>query len=575
MHDVVIRGGWIVDGTGAPKRRGDVAIDGDRLVAVGVVDAPGRREIDAAGAIVTPGWVDIHTHYDGQVTWDPELSPSGWHGVTTVVMGNCGVGFAPVRAESRDFLVQLMEGVEDIPGSALTEGMSWNWESFSEYLEEVDRSPKSIDVAAMLAHGALRGYVLGDGRPNDPATAAEIEEMCRIASEAIEAGAVGISTTRTLGHRAGDGEPAAGTFAGSDELIGIGAALKGHGRRIFSVVTDHIFTGGDTAAGEFAWMAEISRANGVPVTYMVLDIPGRPDRWKGCLSEGLELSRDGVQLVPQVAGKPASVMVGFESSDHLFSGHAGYQRLAELGYEERLTELRKPEVRAAILAEEVVPASAMMAVMHASLERIFPLSDPPNYEPAPEQSLAAIARREGISALEVAYDRMLERDGHELLYMPALGFGGGNLNNLHSMLTHPDTVLGLSDGGAHVGIICDGSMPTFMLTHWVRDRPGETLSLEQAVNIQTQRTAKLFGFDDRGVLAPGYLADVNVIDFEQLRLDTPSMAYDLPAGGKRLIQGASGYVATLKSGEIIRENDASTGAHPGKLLRGPQELRGG
>lgn len=571
MHDVVIRNGWVVDGTGAPKRRADVAIDGDRIVAVGLVEAEGRREIDAAGGIVTPGWVDIHTHYDGQVTWDPDLSPSGWHGVTTVVMGNCGVGFAPVRAEARDFLVQLMEGVEDIPGTALTEGMSWNWESFAEYLEEVDRSPKSIDVAAMLAHGALRSYVLGEGRPNDPATAEEIAAMRTIAAKAVEAGAVGISTTRTLGHRAGDGEPAAGTFAGSDELIGIGAALKGHGHRVFSVVTDSIFTGGETAADEFAWMAEISKQNDVPVTYMVLDVPGMPDRWKGCLSEGLELSRNGVRLIPQVAGKPSSVMVGFESSDHLFSGHAHYKALSHLGYAEKLEELRRPEIRAAILAEEVAPANALMAVMHASLHKIFPLSDPPNYEPAPDQSIAAIAKREGVSPLEVAYDKMLERGGHELLYMPAFGFGGGNLDNLHSMLTHPDTVLGLSDGGAHVGIICDGSMPTFMLTHWVRDRPSETLSLEQAVSIQTKRTAELFGFDDRGVLAPGHLADVNVIDFDGLRLDAPSMAYDLPAGGKRLIQGASGYVATLKSGQLIRENDQSTGAHPGRLLRGPQE----
>ena len=572
MHDVVIRGGWIVDGTGAPKRQGDIAIDGDRIVAVGEVEGKGRREIDAKGAIVTPGFVDIHTHYDGQVTWDPDLSPSGWHGVTTVVMGNCGVGFAPVRPDEKDFLVQLMEGVEDIPGTALTEGMSWEWESFAEYLDEVESKPKSLDVGAMLAHGALRAYVLGKNRPNDPATDSEIATMQKIAKEAIEAGALGISTTRTLGHRAGDGEPAAGTFAGSNELIALGAALKDQGHRVFSVVTDNIFAGGKKAENEFEWMAEISRANGIPVTYMVLDIPTMADCWERCLNQGLDLSNDEVQLIPQVAGKPASVMVGFESSYHLFSGRPAYLAIAELPYDQRLTELRKPEVREAILGETVAPANPMMMIMLASLDRIFPLGSPPNYEPEADASVAAIAERRGCSALEVAYDMMLERDGHELLYMPALGFSGGNLDNLRSMLTHPETVLGLSDGGAHVGIICDGSMPTFMLTHWVRDRRGEKIPLEQAVNIQTQRTAKLFGFNDRGVLAPGYLADINVIDFDRLEMDSPSMAYDLPAGGKRLVQGAKGYIATFKSGTLIRENDKSTGAHPGKLLRGPQEL---
>jgi len=571
MHDLVIRNGRILDGTGGRELHGDVAIDGDRIVAVGEVGGRGRREIDADGRLVTPGWVDIHTHYDGQVTWDPEVSPSGWHGVTTVVVGNCGVGFAPARPTERDWLIQLMEGVEDIPGTALAEGMSWNWQSFPEYLDEVERMPRVLDVAAMVAHGALRAYVLGGERNNDDATDDEIALMAKYAREAIEAGAVGVSTTRTVGHMAKDGQPAAGTFAAPQELLAIGDALAGAGRRVFSVVSENLF--GAKADAEFAWMAELSRRSRVPVTYMVLDVPFAPEVWRTTLGRGLELNRDGAWLVPQVAGKPASLMVGWESTYHLFSGHEAYQPLAERPFDERIARLRDPEVRRALLAEPLAFTNMFVGIIHAQLGsgNLYPLGDPPDYEPDPARSVKAIAERQGRSPLEVAYDLMLERDGHELLYTPLLGYSGGSLDALREMLTHPSTVLGLSDGGAHVGFICDGTMPTFMLTHWARDRSrGETIPLEQAVHLQTERTARLFGFADRGRLAPGYLADLNVIDYDQLHLGAVRMDYDLPAGGKRLVQRASGYVATVKSGVVVRDHDEATGERPGQLVRGPQ-----
>ena len=567
MHDLVIRNGIVVDGSGRPGRPADVAIDGDRIVAVGTVDGQGRREIDADGHIVTPGWVDVHTHYDGQATWDPEVSPSGWHGVTTVVMGNCGVGFAPARPDEHEFLIQLMEGVEDIPGAALEEGMSWNWESFPEYLDELERLPRVLDVAALVPHGALRAYVLGSDRPNDEATADEIATMAALAREAALAGAMGVSTTRTMLHRAKDGELAAGTHAAADELIGIGSALEGTGHRVFSIASDMI----DPAA-EFAWMTEISLAARIPVTFQVLAVDFAPQWWRDWIDRAMTANRDGAWLVPQVAGKPASVLVGFESSFHPFIRNPVYRQYADLPFDERIAKLSEPEVRAAVLAApRADTAIGFDALMAASLDKLFPLGDPPNYEPDPSTSVAAVAEREGRDPLEVTYDLMLQRGGHELLYLPLLGYVDGSLNDIGEMLRHPGTVLGLGDGGAHCGVLCDASLPTFMLTHWARDRSrGDTLPVEQIVHHQTRRTAMLYGFADRGLLEPGYLADVNVIDMESLTLEPPEMAYDLPAGGKRLIQRATGYRATVKSGVVVREDDEATGERPGVLLRGSQ-----
>ncbi len=567
MHDLVIRNGNVVDGSGAPGRTADIAIDGDRIVEVGTVDGSARREIDADGALVTPGWVDVHTHYDGQATWDPEVSPSGWHGVTTVVMGNCGVGFAPVRPDEREFLIQLMEGVEDIPGAALDEGMTWNWESFPEYLDELERMPRVLDVAALLPHGALRAYVLGANRPNEPATDAEVAAMAELAREAALAGAAGVSTTRTVLHRAKDGELAAGTTAAATELIAIGEALGGTGHKVFSVASDMV----DPQA-EIDWMSEISRRAGIPVTFQVLAVDFAPHWWRDWIDRAMVANRNGGWLVPQVAGKPASVLVGFESSFHPFIRNPEYLRCADLAIDDRIIHLRRPEVRSAIIgAQPEGGATGLEALMAASLSKLFPLGDPPDYEPDPSTSIAAVAARDGLDPVAVAYDLMLQRDGRELLYLPLLGYVNGGLDDIGEMLRNPSTVLGLGDGGAHCGVLCDASLPTFMLTHWARDRSrGETLPVEQVVHHQTRRTAMLYGFADRGLIEPGRLADVNVIDFNGLRLEAPQMAHDLPAGGKRLIQRAHGYVATVKSGVVVRQDDEATGERPGGLLRGAQ-----
>jgi N-acyl-D-amino-acid deacylase len=574
MHDLVIRNGKVIDGSGGPARRADVAVDGDRISAVNDHDSdadpidPGRREIDAEGRLVTPGFVDIHTHYDGQATWDPEISPSSWHGVTTIVMGNCGVGFAPAHRDQarRDWLIQLMEGVEDIPGTALAEGMTWNWESFPDYLDELESMPRAIDISALVPHGPVRAYVMGErGGNNAEATPEEIRRMAELVREAVEAGAVGFSTTRTLLHRAKDGELAAGTTASADELIGIGMALGEAGAGVFEVASDMF-----DPAGEFAWMTEISRETGRPVTFNCLQDDIRPDHWRELVERADKATAEGARIVPQVAGRPACLLFGWESTAHPFLFHQEYQKLAGLPFEERLTELRKPEVRRAILDEDV-ELVGIASFLTSSYHKLFPLGDPPDYEPSPETSIKAIAEREGRRPEEVAYDLMLEENGRALIYLPLLGYAPGDFSALKEMLDHPTTVLGLGDGGAHCGLLCDASLPTYMLSHWARDRQrGPRMTLEEAVHHQTRRTAALYGFDDRGLLAPGYLADVNVIDLDTLGIPAPEMVYDLPAGGRRLIQRAQGYVATVKRGVVTRENDRATGERPGQLVRGSQ-----
>jgi N-acyl-D-amino-acid deacylase len=566
MHDLVIRNGTVIDGSGGPSRPGDVAVDGERITAVGTVDEPGRREIDAAGKLVTPGFVDIHTHYDGQATWDPDVTPSSWHGVTTIVMGNCGVGFAPADPARRDWLIQLMEGVEDIPGTALAEGMTWNWETFPQYLDELERTARVMDVSALVPHGAVRTYVMGDrGGRNAEATADEIEAMAKIVREAVDAGAVGFSTTRTLLHRAKDGELAAGTTASADELVGIGMALGEAGSGVFEVASDMF-----DPDGEFAWMRTIARETGRPVTFGCLQDDLRPEHWRRLLQLADESRAEGARIVPQVAGRPASVLFGWASTAHPFIFHGTWQAIADLPRDERLARLRDPEVRRAMI-EERPEAAGMAAFLTAAFHKMFPLGDPPDYEPAPEQSVQAVAAREGRTPQEVVYDLLMADDGRGLLYVPLIGYAHGDFGALHDMLVHPGTVLGLGDGGAHCGLLCDASLPTYMLSHWARDRRrGDRLSVEQAVHLQTRSTAALYGFDDRGLLAPGLLADINVVDFDALTIEPPEMVYDLPAGGRRLIQRARGYVATVKRGVVVREHDESTGARPGRLLRGPQ-----
>jgi N-acyl-D-aspartate/D-glutamate deacylase len=566
MHDLVIRNGTVVDGSGSPARRADIAIDGDRITTVGAITDAGRREIDAEGKLVTPGWVDIHTHYDGQATWDPEVSPSGWHGVTTVVMGNCGVGFAPANPDRRDWLIQLMEGVEDIPGTALDEGMSWNWESFPEYLDELESMPRVMDIAAQVPHGAVRAYVMGDrGASNGEATADDIEAMAKIVREALEAGAVGFSTTRTVLHRAKDGELAAGTTASSDELIGIGRAMGEAGGGVFELATDLM-----PPEPEFAWMTEVSRESGRPVTFACLQADVDPEGWRRFLELAEESNEAGANIVPQVAGRPACLLFAWEGTAHPFVFHQAYQPYAHLGVEERIEQLRDPAVREAIVNEPIATEGPLARFM-ANWSKYYPLGDPPDYEPGPEKSVAAIAEREGRTPQEVMYDLLMENDGRGLVYYPVIGYAHGDFSALDEMLRHPGTVLGLGDGGAHCGVICDASLPTYMLTHWTRDRErGEQLPLEFAVQMQTRRTAELYGFLDRGLLAEGYLADVNVIDLDHLELRPPRIVYDLPAGGRRLIQEAEGYVATVKRGVVTYENDRATGERPGVLLRGEQ-----
>ena len=491
------------------------------------------------------------------------MTPSGWHGVTTVVMGNCGVGFAPADPARRDWLIQLMEGVEDIPGTALAEGMSWNWESFPEYLDELDSMPRVMDVAAQIPHGAVRGYVMGErGAFNETASAEDVALMSKLVEEGLRAGAVGFTTTRTVLHRAKDGELAAGTTAEVEELLGLGDALGAAGTGVFGVASDMI-----DPTPEFEWMIEISRRTGRPVTFGCLQNDVRPEQWRELLDRAADANAAGARIVPQVAGRPACLLFGFESSVHPFITHRAYREIAHLPLVERVAQLRTPERREAILSEEVT-RSGFGAYLLSSFQKLFPLGDPPDYEPAPERSVAAIAAREGRRPEEVTYDLMLGRDGTELLYFPMLGYSHCDFEAMREMLDRDDTVLGLGDGGAHCGILCDASLPTYMLTHWSRDRDrGARFTLEQVVAMQTSRTAALYGFDDRGVVAPGLRADLNVIDLDGLRLSPPEMVHDLPAGGRRLIQRATGFAATICAGEPVRLDDESTGARPGRLVR--------
>jgi N-acyl-D-amino-acid deacylase len=571
MHDLVVRGGTLVDGTGAEGRTADVAVDDGRITEVGRLDGTrATRTIDADGLLVTPGFVDIHTHYDGQVTWDPLLTPSCWHGVTSLVMGNCGVGFAPVRPGSEDWLIQLMEGVEDIPGTALAEGITWGWETFPEYLDVLERTPRAIDVGTQVPHGAVRAYVMGDrGARNEPATPEDIAAMAAIVKEGIAAGALGFSTSRTIMHRAVDGEPVPGTFAAEDELFGIGRALGELGAGVFELAPAGVM-GEDLVAPEreVDWMRRLSLAMRRPVSFILEQNNVVPEQWRDLLKRTEDANAEGADLRPQVPGRPLNMLVGFQTF-HPFVWRPTYKRLADVPLRERVAELRKPEVRAAILSEESVDAGPIAQYVVASLDRIFPMGEPPNYEPDPATSVSAIASRDGRPQEEVLYDIMLRHDGRELLMFALLGYSYGNLDDMREMLVHPMSALGLSDGGAHCGVICDASMPTSVLTHWARDRDrGEKLPLPVAVSKITRDTARLYGLGDRGIVAPGFKGDLNVIDFDRLNLRLPEMVFDLPGGARRLIQQADGYVATIVSGEVTMDHGNDTGARPGRVLRG-------
>lgn len=569
MHDLVIRGGTVVDGSGAAPVAADVAIDGATVTTVGRVDAGGAREIDATGQLVTPGFVDVHTHYDGQVTWDPLLTPSSWHGVTTVVMGNCGVGFAPAQPDEHDWLIGLMEGVEDIPGAALSEGIRWGWETFPEFLDFLDAQPLAIDVATQVPHGAVRGYVMGErGARNEPATPDDIAAMAAIVKEGIEAGALGLSTSRTIAHRAIDGEPVPGTFAAEDELFGLGRMLGEVGQGVFELAPAGVM-GEDLAAPEreMEWMRRLAEATGRPVTFALAQHDESPDQWKTQLELAQQAWDDGIQIRPQVAGRPLGLLLGLQTF-HPLNGRPSYQAIADLPLDERVERMRDPEVRAAILGESSI-ADPRATFIGLGLDRTFVMGDPPDYEPAPDTSIAALAADLEADPWDLLYDLLLRDDGRELLLRPLLGYSNFDHEAIREMILHPTSALGLGDGGAHVGAICDASIETTMLTHWARDRArGDRLPVELVVQKMTSDTASLYGLGDRGLLTPGYRADVNVIDFDGLTLHRPEMVHDLPGGARRLLQRADGYTSTVVAGVEVMRAGVETGARPGALVRG-------
>ncbi len=580
MFDIIIRGGTIVDGTGAPSFVGDVAIRDGRIVEVGNVGGDAREVIDAHGLLVTPGFVDIHTHYDGQVTWDDLLEPSSGHGVTTVVVGNCGVGFAPVRPGSEEWLVQLMEGVEDIPGTALHEGIAWNWETFPEYLDALAARRYSIDVAAYVPHGAVRGYVMGErGARNEPATADDVAEMARIVAEARAAGAVGFSTSRTMGHRAKDGQPVPGTFADMDELRALAEALADAGGGIFEVAPEVLPSGDDDQPTmglmeELEWMGRLALETDLRVSYLLLQYATMPTQWRDALDYSQTILDQGGWLRPQVAARPFGMMIGW-AGYHFFTKRPTFVELSSrLSLADLKRELAKPEVRARILSERDLPVDPSVQfdglgpALGMITDRVFVMGDDVDYEPTPDKSVKALAAAAGVEPLEMAYDLLNENGGDAFLMFPTLNYVDGNHDAIHEMLTHPSAISALSDGGAHVRMICDASIPTYMLTHWARDRArGPRISVEEAVRLQTSATAEVIGLDDRGIIEPGRRADINVIDFDRLRLNFPHSVADLPAGGSRLLQSADGYVATVVAGEITRRDGVDTGARPGRLVR--------
>jgi N-acyl-D-aspartate/D-glutamate deacylase len=572
MHDLVIRGGTVVDGTGAPGRTADVAISDGMVTEVGRVDGQAAREIDADGALVTPGFVDVHTHYDGQATWDPLLSPSCWHGVTTVVMGNCGVGFAPVAADRHDWLIGLMEGVEDIPGAALSEGIRWGWESFPEYLDAIEGQGHVIDIGTQVPHGAVRAFVMGDrGAKNEPATAEDIEAMAAIVRQGIEAGALGFSTSRTLAHRAIDGEPVPGTFAAEDELFGIGSVLGDLGTGVFELAPAGVL-GEDVAAPEreVAWMRRLAAATRRPVTFALTQNNADPTAWRRQLVLAAEAAAEGVPLRPQVHGRTVSILLGF-STFHAFNFTSawGDTGVGLLPWPEQVARTNaEPELRARLVAELAALADDPIIRGFMNPTRVYLLGDPPDYEPGPERSVAAIARARGADMWDTLMDLLLADDGRELLNSPVLNYTDGSLEPVREMLLHPTTAFGLGDGGAHAGQTCDASTTTFLLSHWARDRAEGRLPVELSVHKLTQATANLYELGDRGVLAPGFVGDANVIDFDALQLNRPYKVADLPGGASRLLQTADGYTATVKGGEVTFENGEHTGALPGALLRG-------
>ncbi|HUB15106.1 MAG TPA: amidohydrolase family protein [Acetobacteraceae bacterium] len=563
--NLVIRNGTIIDGSGGPPIRADIAVTAGRIAAIGQISERGAEEIDAKGLLVTPGFIDPHTHYDAQVTWASRITPSSCQGVTTVLTGNCGVGFAPCRPRDRGRLVELMEGVEDIPEVVLTEGLPWNWESFPEYLDSLAARRFDIDVATQVPHAALRVHVMGErGAAREPATATDRAAMARLAAEAVQAGALGFSTSRTLNHKTVAGESIPTLNAAKAELDAIATAIGETGAGWLQVIADF-----DTQLPEeFAMLRRLAACSGRPLTLTVLERDAKPDEWRRLLDGIAAANADGVAMTGQVLTRPTGILLGLEISQHPFVDCPSFQPIATVPFAQRLAALRDPELRRRLIAEASAPSALARRVR--TWNRIFPLGDPPDYEPVPERSFSAEARRRGLDPAALAYDSLLEDDGRTILYRPLSNYAHGDLGTVREMMQHPNTLLGLGDGGAHVGVLCDASALTYGLTHWTRDRAEGRFPVEWMVRRLTSDNARAIGLEDRGMLRPGYRADINLIDYDHLKLRKPEVVYDLPAGGRRLMQRAEGYVATIVAGETVWRDGVPTGALPGRLVRGPQ-----
>ncbi|MGA0599342.1 N-acyl-D-amino-acid deacylase family protein [Caulobacter sp. KR2-114] len=574
--DLIIKGGEIVDGTGADRFRGDVGVKDGRIVAVGKVEGTASRVIDADGAIVTPGFVDIHTHYDGQVSWDAMLAPSSLNGVTSAAMGNCGVGFAPARADKHDFLIRLLEGVEDIPGTALHEGLSWDWESFPDYLDALSRRAYAIDIGAHMPHAPLRTYVMGDRGADHTAapTPAEIEEMRRLTFEALEAGALGFSTTRTMFHRTRDGDNVGTLTASQAELIGIADALKQAGKGVIQLISDAYLTNDDDfAARELQLIRSLAQHTGRRLSFTVQQNDDAPDRWRAIFTEIAAMRDAGLDVSAQVAPRPIGAILSFAATMNPFVGSPTFRRIAAAMQGDRLiAELKTPDVKARILAEHAaVDLTGNGGVITKGYARMFRMTDPVDYEPSADCSLQAEAHRLARNVDEYVYETLLEEGGRRLIYLPFNNYSYGNLDDVHGMMTGPHALFGISDGGAHCGFICDASFPTTTIGLWSRgSKSGRRIALEDLVHGCTQRNARHLGWRDRGTVRVGQLADLNVVDLDGLSLSPPTIAHDLPAGGARLLQTAKGYRQTIKSGVVTFEAGEWTGATPGRLLRGDQ-----
>ncbi|RXH20513.1 N-acyl-D-amino-acid deacylase family protein [Bradyrhizobium guangzhouense] len=566
--DLVIRGGTVADGHGGALFEADVAIAGGRISEVGKVASKGKEEIDARGKLVTPGFVDVHTHYDGQVTWSQDITPSSQNGVTTAIMGNCGVGFAPCKPADHTRLIQLMEGVEDIPEPVLSAGIPWAWESFPDYMDWLSKREFDIDVGAQLPHAALRVYVMGErGARRDPSTAEDNAAMAKLAGEAVRSGALGFSTSRTLNHRTSTGDFTPTLKAGEDELTAIAAAMHSQGRSVLQFVLDL-----STIQEDLPMMLRVADSTKCPISFSITQNDRSPNRWRQTLDEINAAAKRGLSITAQIAARPVGLLLGLELSRNPFQTHPSYRRIAHLPLGERLARLRQADVRKAILSETATSTDDPL-FFRPNYDKMFLLGDPPDYEQPPENALGPQARKQGRQPEELAYDAMLSDGGRGMLYVPFLNYSDGNLDATREMLIDPQSVPGLSDGGAHCGIICDASFPTYLLTHWTRDRKrGEKLTIPFVVAAQSRKTALSVGLTDRGLIAPGYKADINVIDYDRLHLHPPKVHYDLPVGGRRLLQDVDGYDATIVSGVVTRRQGEATGRRPGKLIRGAQGM---